>query len=282
MESQLEQIRENQKTTWNKFSPGWRKWDVFNMEFLRPMGQTMIELLRVKETDQVLDIATGTGEPGLTIAGLVSKGKVTGTDLSEDMLSIAASHASAKGITNYETKLADCCELPFADNSFDVISCRMGFMFFPDMELAAKEMFRVLKPGGRMATSVWGAPEKNFWIGAMMKVVGKNIELPPPVPGSPGMFRCAVPGLMTGLLAKAGFSHLIEKELTGHSDYETREKYWEIMMDVAAPVVAAMAKADEATRIRTQQELYSLLETHTQDGSLRLGYAAIVLHGEKT
>src|ERR1700712_3364837 len=130
MDAQQEQIREQQKSSWNKFSPGWGKWDSFVMKFLQPMGDAIIEKLHIAADDKVLDIATGTGEPGLTIAAMANKGTVTGTDLSDGMLKIAAENASAKGLKNYSTKVADVCELPFDDNSFTKISCRMGFMFF--------------------------------------------------------------------------------------------------------------------------------------------------------
>ena len=74
MEQQLTEIREQQKATWNKFSPGWKKWDEFTMNFLKPMGDKIIEALQIKADDHVLDIACGTGEPGLTIATLAPKG----------------------------------------------------------------------------------------------------------------------------------------------------------------------------------------------------------------
>ena len=78
MDTQQIEIREQQKASWDKFSPGWKKWDGFTMKFLKPMGDQIIKMLQVKPTDHVLDIATGTGEPGLTIASLANKGKVTG------------------------------------------------------------------------------------------------------------------------------------------------------------------------------------------------------------
>lgn len=84
------------------------------------------------------------------------------TDLAEGMVDIARENALMRGINNIETLTCDVSDIPFLDNSFDAISCRFGFMFFPDMLLAAKEMHRVLKPGGRIATSVWNVPEKNF------------------------------------------------------------------------------------------------------------------------
>src|ERR1700761_7070041 len=98
MDAQQLQIREQQKNSWNKFSPGWGKWDTFTMKFLKPMGDVIIEKLRIKPDDEVLDIATGTGEPGLTIATMATRGKVTATDLSDGMLKIAAENALARNL----------------------------------------------------------------------------------------------------------------------------------------------------------------------------------------
>jgi ubiquinone/menaquinone biosynthesis C-methylase UbiE len=232
MNQQQLDIRDQQKASWDKFSPGWKKWDGFTMNFLKPMGDEIISMLKLQPSDHVLDIATGTGEPGLTIASIANKGKVTGTDLSPEMVRLATENAKAKGLNNYTAMAADACELPFADNTFDAISCRMGYMFFPDMSLAAKEMYRVLKPGGRMATSVWGTPEKNEWITAMMGTMKKHIDLPAPPPGAPGMFRCAAPGLITGLLKEAGFNNVQEKKIESHLQYDSPEQCWTMMNEI--------------------------------------------------
>ncbi|MCB0630587.1 MAG: methyltransferase domain-containing protein, partial [Lewinella sp.] len=184
-------IRDKQKNSWNTFSPGWKKWDDFTMRFLHAQGERIIEHLKLKPEDRVLDIAAGTGEPGLTIASIVHRGSVTAVDLSEGMLQIARENADSKAISNFQTLVADACELPFEDNSFDAVSCRLGFMFFPDMELAAREMIRVLKPGGKLATTVWGEPAKNLWITAVVGAIKNYTDFPAPPPGDPGMFRCA-------------------------------------------------------------------------------------------
>lgn len=281
MEKQLEQIREQQKETWNKFSPGWRKWDSLTMEFLKPMGDEIIRLLKPKDDDLVLDVAAGTGEPGLTIATMLKSGKVIVTDLSEGMLEVARENAESRNIKNFETRVCDVCELPFADNTFDAVSCRFGFMFFPDMLLAAKEIARVLKPGGRIATSVWNVPEKNFWVTAMMSTINKNMQLPPPPPGAPGMFRCAQSGLIADLFRQAGLRNITETEINGKLNCGTTDVYWNLMTEVAAPVVAALSNADDAMKAKIKSEVYESINQKYPDGVIAIDSNALIIYGEK-
>jgi len=281
MEQHLVEIREQQKASWNKFSPGWKKWDEMFMEHLKPMGDEIIHRLNLKETDLVLDIAAGTGEPGLTIAAKVNHGKVIITDLADDMLVIAHENSKKKNITNVEFQACDVTELPFDDNTFDAISCRLGFMFFPDMQLAAKEMMRVLKPGGRIATSVWNVPEKNFWITAIMGTINKNMELPAPPKGAPGMFRCASQDFMIGLFKDAGFKNVSQTEVTGKLNCKTTDVYWTMMNELAAPVVAALSNADENVKAKIKSEVFALVNEKYADGNVVISTGALVISGEK-
>ena len=281
MEPQLEQIRQQQQESWNKFSAGWKKWDDLTMDFLKPMGDEIIRLLQPKNEEVVLDVAAGTGEPGLTIAAMLPGGKVIITDLAEDMLAVARENARRKNITNIETRACDVCELPFADHTFDAISCRFGFMFFPDMLLATQEMVRVLKPGGRMATSVWNGPEKNFWVTAIMETIGKNLALPAPPPGAPGMFRCAQAGLIADLFAQAGLKNISEKEVAGRLNCKTTDVYWNMMNEIGAPIVAALSKTDESTREKIKREVYQAVQQKYPDGNIAIDSSARVIYGEK-
>ena len=281
MEEQSIQIREQQKASWNRFSSGWKKWDELNMEFLRPVGEEMIRLLHPQNNDFVLDIAAGTGEPGLTIATLIPEGKVMITDLSPGMLEIAKENALHRGIQNIETKACDVCELPFADNTFDAVSCRFGFMFFPDMLLAVKEMSRVLKPGGRIVATVWNGPEKNFWVSAVMDVIKREMNLPVPPSGSPGIFRCAKDGLMTDLFLQAGFTKVVSKEIPGKLKCDTVDVYWSMMTELAAPVVSALTTANDKQKEKMKNEVYSLLNQKFHNGNLTLDSSATLIYGEK-
>lgn len=281
MEKQLEEIREQQKASWNKFSPGWKKWNDLMMDFLKPVGDEIIRLINPKDADVVLDIAGGTGEPGLTIATMLKGGKVIITDLSENMLEIAKENAKQRGINNIETRACDVCELPFADNTFDAISCRFGFMFFPDMLLATKEMARVLKPGGRIAVAIWNVPEKNFWVTVTGGTINRNMQLPVPPPEDPGMFRCAKEGLIQSLFQQAGLKNTSEKEVLGKLKSGTTDIYWNMMTEVAAPFVAALSQADDAMKEKIKTEVYQALNQKYPDGNIIIDSSALVIYGEK-
>ena len=136
----------------------------------------------------------GTGEPGLSVARLSPKGRVVLTDLVAEMLDIAVRRARAQGIANIETTVCSADDLPFDDATFDSVSVRFGYMFFPDVAKATAEFARVLEPGGRLCSSVWVEPEENPWTTIAMQAIATEAVLAPPDPDGPNMFRCAAPG----------------------------------------------------------------------------------------
>jgi len=180
-----------------------------------------------------------------------------------------------------EFSVCDVTEMPFENNTFDAISCRMGFMFFPDMLLAAKEMVRVLKPGGKIAVSVWTGPEKNFWVAAALGVVKNNVEVPTPPPGSPGMFRCAKDGLMADLFLQAGLKSISQTEITGKLKCETTDTYWSFASEVVGPVVSALSQTDTEMRGKIKNELYQAVRQKYQEGKVLIDSSALIISGEK-
>lgn len=281
MDTQLEQIRDQQKESWNRFSQGWKKWNDLTMDFLKPAGEEIIRSLNLKNDAKVLDVASGIGEPGLTIAEMLPGGKVISTDLAENMVEMAGEMANKRGVKNFESRVCDVSELPFEDNTFDAVSCRFGFMFFPDMFLAAKEMVRVLKPGGRLAVAVWNVPEKNFWVTAIAGTINKNMDLPAPPPDAPGMFRCAKSGLIQDLFRQAGLKNTSETEVAGKLNCGTADVYWDMMTEIAAPFVAALSKADDTTKAKIKNEVFDLIRQKYPDGNVVIDSSALVIAGEK-
>lgn len=111
----------------------------------------------VQQGDRVLDVACGTGAATLTAAEIAGpSGSVVGLDANPEMLAIAR-----RKPVRIEWREGTAEELPFPDNSFDLVVSQFGFMFFEDRPKALTEMMRVLKPKGRLAVAVCDAVENS-------------------------------------------------------------------------------------------------------------------------
>ena len=196
------QITDKQRQTWNKFSGGWQKWDQWVVDWLAPIGEKLLAEAELKETDKILDVSTGTGEPGLSAAPQVNQ--VVAVDVAEDMVEIARQNAVEKQLSNFQAKVADAENLPFSDSEFDAAICRLGVMYFANPNAGVKEIARVVKHEGKLAVAAWSEPAKNPWATTASVVINKLLDLPPPSPDMPGVFRCSRPLLLTELLEKTG------------------------------------------------------------------------------
>ena len=279
--SELDQIRDQQQATWDKFSAGWKKWDTLVLNWLTPVGTELINGARLRTNSHVLDIASGTGEPALSAAAKCPEGKVMMTDLAEQMLAVAKDNAARRGLRNVEARQCDAGALPFADNTFDAVTARFGFMFFPDVLGSAREFARVAKVGARVCTAVWNVPDKNSWATTIMGTITKTLGLPAPPSGAPGLFRCAAPGYMAGIFREAGLKNVTEKEVAVPIEFDDPEQYFTFMNEIAAPVVAGMAKADEGSRAKIKEAVIALASQSSAGGKTRLNGSAIVVCGEK-
>ena len=272
---------EQQRNTWNRYSGGWKKWDNFMMNLMRPVGENLIEPLKLKGTEHVLDIASGTGEPGLTVSKLLPQGKVTGIDLSEKMVAIANDHAQQRGINNYKSQQCDVSNMPFEDNFFDAVICRFGIMFFPDITVSINEMLRVLKPGGKLAVAVWGAPERNPFLTLIGKTVAEKLGLPKPPPDAPGIFRFAKPGATSQLFIDAGLQNVTESNISGVITHDSAEHYWEVSVDVAGPVMEALKNAPPEVVEDIKSTVLQKTENFAKDGKVYVNWEAIIAIGKK-
>ncbi len=265
-----DEVRDAQRQTWAGLSAGWEKWDAVIMDQLGPVGAAMIDRLGITEHQQHLDIASGTGEPGLTVAKRAPKGRVVLTDLAPEMLAIAERRAGAQGITNVETKVCSADDLPFDDDSFDSVSVRFGYMFFPDMAKATSEFVRVLRPGGRVASSVWIDPDANPWTSIMMQAIRAEAVLPPTDPDAPNMFRCAAPGYVGALYEAAGLRDVAEWDVEVELVTESPEQYWDMMSEHVSLAVAALQQVDDAARERIRADVIAEVRTYEHDGAVRV------------
>lgn len=281
MSAAADHIRDQQRTIWDQFSAGWKKWDAEVLGWHAPFGNALIEESRLRPDSWMLDVATGTGEPGLTAARLVPEGTVTLTDLSEGMLLVARENAQARGLGNVRIVASDAAALPFDDGTFDAVVCRFGFMFFPDMSAALAEMVRVAKPGARICAAVWSRAAENPWASLILGTIARHAELPVPPSDTPGLFRCAAQGFMSRVFSQGGLLEVSERKVSTDMMPESPEIYWEFMTDIAAPVVVGLAKADKEARELIRAEVFQLLGRYEHDGALRLRSTATIAAGTR-
>jgi ubiquinone/menaquinone biosynthesis C-methylase UbiE len=276
-----DEIREQQRQMWDRFSPGWMKWDALVMGMLAPVGAEMIGALALRDGSEHLDIASGTGEPGLSIAELIPRGRVVLADLSGGMLAAASTNATARGLANVETRECDVDDLPFGDASFDTITCRFGFMFFPEIAGAVAELLRVLRPGGRMSAAVWAEPSGNPWATIPLAAISTEVQLPTPPPDAPGLFRCAASDAIGGVFRDAGMRDVAETDVRGFLQPASAEDYWTYATEVLAAAVAGLAAADDAARDRIHATVIGQVRTFEHDGRPRLPLHARCIIGTK-
>ncbi len=277
-----EEIRDGQRKTWAGLSAGWEKWDSVIIDQLGPVGAAMIERLEIAEDQQHLDIASGTGEPGLSIARLAPKGRVVLTDLVPEMLAVAARRAEAQEIVNIETKVCSADDLPFGDATFDSVSVRFGYMFFPDLGKATAEFARVLMPGGRLCSSVWIKPDENPWTAITMEAIATEVVVAPPDPTGPHMFRCAAPGVVSALYEAAGLGDVAEWDVDVEVVTQSPAEYWDVMSEHVSIAVAALRQVDEAARDRIRAYAIEKVRAFEKDGEIRVPGVARCIVGTKS
>ena len=238
---------EGQRQDWNRVAGGWEKWDRFFDEQLACLNHRLVADARLRSGMKVLDLGSGTGYPAILGAQIVgATGHVTGMDLAEQMLAAARRKATALGLANMTFQPGDVTSLPFEANSFDAVTSRFCLMFLPEIPKAAVEIARVLKPGGWVAAAVWSAPEKNPSIGLSMMAIKQVVELPPPDPTAPGIFRLAKPGDLAGMLQQAGLIDVTDLEFLAEWSYASADEYYTSLMDIAAPIQNLMARLSQA------------------------------------
>jgi ubiquinone/menaquinone biosynthesis C-methylase UbiE len=261
----------------------WRKWNDRMSEFTQGATAAVLEAAQLRPGMRVLDLASGVGDPALSIAEAIGpSGHVTATDLGPGMISFAEELAKKKGLGNIEFRVANVEALPFPDGSFDVVSCRFGVMFFPEQVKAFRECRRVLKSGGRVAFVVWGKREQPF-LGTTVGILTKYVEAPPPDPDAPHAFMFGERGLLRRRLEEAGFSDVREEVRTVAGRWKgTPEEYWQQFTEVAAPFRPLIAKLTPETRVKAEAEIFAGLRKLSDGGELSMPLEIVVGTGVRT
>ena len=257
------------------------KWKAKSAAMGSAVTQALVEYSRPLLGMRVLDLASGTGEPGISLAQRVGPhGSVTAVDQSLDLLDIAAKRAGNKKLSNFTTQQADAHQLPFDNQSFDLASCRFGMMFFSDAQRALTELHRVLKPGARACFAVWGPMEQPYWQ-TTMKIVHRHVGGAMLPPGGADPFRFSAAGSLSRVLSAAGF-HQVE-ESTRNLPWTwpgDGEEVFEYACAVAAPFRPMLERVRVEEWLAIRAEATAAIERYRVGDEIRFGADIVLASGK--
>src|SRR6266478_8068289 len=285
--TKIQKFREHLHEEWTgeQTVAAWRKWHAQIAIFSRGGTEAILEAAQLRPGMRVLDLASGVGDPAFSLAAQVGpSGRVTATDLGPGMISLAEELARKKGVTNIEFREANAESLPFADESYDVLTCRFGIMFFPDLRKALRECFRVLKPGGRAAFVAWGKKEQPFFTttaGVLLKHV--PVPTPPPDPDGPSMFMFGERDRLRRALEAAGFTNVHEEaRIIAGRWAASVEEYWEQFTEVAAPFRPLIDQLTPEKMAQAKAEIFAALKKFWNGKELNMPLEIIIGTGMRS
>ena len=240
------------------------QYDCTGPDIFRQFGARLVERIALASGARVLDVGTGKGAVLVPAAQRVgAAGRVVGIDLSSAMLAEAERAARAAGLLNIEMRKMDAERLDFADASFDVVTCAFSLFFFPAMDAALREMHRVLKPGGSIGISLWGA--EPFGIG--WKVLAEQFSAYDAVIRMPQRVAYS-PETVKPLLAASGFINIqVWSEITDVV-YASAEEWWDFQLTLGSR--AAIYRLNEETRAKFKIEYLEKMRPFFQADGLHL------------
>jgi SAM-dependent methyltransferase len=248
---------------WGSVAAGWAEHSDYADARGVHVTEAMLDLTAPQPGERVLELACGAGGVGLAAA---DRGcEVVLSDVVPEMTAIAARRAA--GRAGVSTLVLDLEEIAQPDASFDVALCREGLMLTPDPGRAAREIARVLRPGGRVAVAVWAARERNPWLGIVLDAASAQIGAPIRPPGVPGPFSLSDPDRLAAVLAEAGLEDVAVSELPVPARADSFEEWWARTVALAGPLARVLgslpAPAVEALRARARA---SARDYETADG----------------
>jgi SAM-dependent methyltransferase len=265
-------INANNTQTGSTLTNVWKLGDYRSISTMLPLISSHItSLLKIQPGESVLDIACGNGNTAITAR---QKGaRVTGVDITPELLEIAKEEERIASVSGIEWKEGDAQNLPFEDESFDVVLSTFGHMFATQPELAAKELVRVTKKGGRIGLATW-PPE--LAIGAIFRTNAKHLPKNLNSPPSPILW---------------GNPDVVEKRLNGISQiYFERgtvtfpilspNHFWEFMSNKYGPLIKSIKVLESLDNSNEPESLRAdflkAIGPYFVDNGIRLGYLLTV------
>ncbi|MFZ5594086.1 MAG: class I SAM-dependent methyltransferase [Pseudomonadota bacterium] len=274
--------RESMETAKNN-QPDWgliaEKFDLW-LPQLAPVGEALLKALDAQMGDAVLDVASGTGEPALTLARRMGDTvRITGTDAAEPMVRVAQRKVEQENLPHIHFHCMAAESLTFNDNAFDKVMCRFGVMLFEDSLQGLRQIHRVLKPAGRFSIVVWSTPETMptlCWAYQVFKNRVPSEKYPPLAK----VTSLGLPGVLEDLLRQAGFTNFAIRAHTFHYRFPSFDAYWNVVeqSDILKMQYDALA---EKERGAIRQEIAALASGFMKPEGLVIPHEFLLATGMK-
>jgi len=270
-------------SVWRDSAPFWEKHREIIQQMFAPVTQALVEDGLISGGHTVLDVATGPGEPALTLAALVgAEGKVLGIDPAPEMVEAARRATDHLGFRNAQFDVASADRLPFPADTFDAVVSRFGVMFFPSPVDAVREMLRVLKPGRKLALAVWHLAERNPFFYTLSRVIERYVDSPPSAPDAPDPFRFASPGKLRDVLAEAGAMAPSERllQFTVQAPISV-EDFWILRCEMSEKLREKVAMLSREQLPEVKREALDALRGYSTDRGMSFPAEVLIVSGTK-
>ncbi len=227
-------LRERSRQEWNSVADAWDAWEPHFAAGSWPVTQKLIAGLCLSPHSRVLDVGCGVGNPALEVAlALAPHGSVLAIDPAEGMVACTSRRADALGITNLTCRVTAAEDLAEPAASFDAVVARFALMFMADVPLALRHLHSLLRPGGRIAVSVWAPHQVNPMFALACQELAKVVDLPKPGPNEPGPMRLSRDGELTEALTDAGFHDVHVEPVRLYQFARDPADYWNMVTALA-------------------------------------------------
>ena len=258
------------------------KWKTKSAAMGKAVTNAIVEYAQPSTGMRVLDLASGTGEPAITLATRVGPtGHVTALDLSSELLEIATQRAQVRGLKNFTAQQADAHRLPFPDCHFDLATSRFGIMFFRDPEVAVRELLRVIRPGARACFLAWGPFDQPYWQ-STMGVVHRHVRGPLLDPDGHDPFRFSQPGSLSAIFRNAGFQSIEEETRTVPWIWPgTPEEVWQYAQSVSAPFRAMLDRVRPEDWAQVNADVHAAVSKYSDGNQISFSARVVLASGKK-
>lgn len=264
----LDETRQKIWTVWQAMAPGWDRKADYIWDASRLVGEWLVAAIDPRQGQTVLELAAGSGDTGFLAAQRIGAGgRLISTDFAPEMVGVARRRAEDLGIANADFRVLDAERSDLETHSVDAVLCRWGYMLMVNPEAALVETRRVLRPGGRLALSVWASPAENPWASLVAKVLVDRGLLPRVDPETPGgIFSLARRGRLEELLAGAGFADTKIEKIECRWRFHDFDEYWAFLIELAGAVSVLLVGLSPAQRATVREAVLEVVEPFRSNG----------------